>query len=201
MGLRARSVDRAWFGRNGFWSRGDFEGAVRESVSWGAFGLLLTLLANVAADYSSGKYLTMAALEGLGPSLWNVAGSLGLVFFGAFLIRPGLAGTAYLANLLLSGTHSLGACMAGVILGGLLVQIPAMVVDHGWGWLSIWTVVLSVGLSMCVLMNLFAWYIGWLVKQQGPFQNWLNGIGARYRISAGLFFVLMPLIALVTQKV
>lgn len=133
MRLRARSVDRAWFHRNGFWCGGDFEGAVRESVSWGAFGLLLTLLANVAADHSSGKYLTMAALEGLGPSLWNVAGSVGLVFFGAFLIRPGLAGTAYLANLLLSGTHSLGACMAGVILGGLLVQIPAMVVDHGWG--------------------------------------------------------------------
>lgn len=200
MRLRARSVDRAWFYRNGFWSRGEFEGAVRDSVTWGISGLLLVLLATVATDYSSGEYLTIAAGEGLGPRLWNVIGTAGLVFFGVFLMRP-LAGTAYLANLFLSGTHSLGAFMAGLILGGFLLQIPAMFVDHGWVWLSIWTVVLSVGLATCVLMNFCVWYIGWLVKQQGPFLNWLNGIGVKYRISVGVFFALMPLVSLIIQKV
>lgn len=33
--LRAKSIDRAWLDRNGFWPRGEYEGAVRESVSWG----------------------------------------------------------------------------------------------------------------------------------------------------------------------
>lgn len=199
--VRARSIDRAWLDRNGFWPQGEFAGVVRNYVSWGAAGVLLMLLATVVTDHSSGQYLRMAASEGLGPTLWNVFGTAGMMFFGVFLMLPGLGGMAYLANQLLSGTHSLGTFMTGLILGGFLVQVPAMLADYGWGWLSIWTAVLTVGLSICVLMNFFVWYMGWLVKQQGPFLNWLSGVGMRYRIPVGVFFVLMPLVSLITQKV
>lgn len=199
--VRARSIDRAWLVRNGFWPQGEFSGVVQNYVSWAAAGVLLVLLATVVTNHSSGQYLRTAASEGLGSTLWNVFGTAGMMFFGVFLMLPSLGVVAYLANQLLSGTHSLGTFMTGLILGGFLVQIPAMVSGYGWGWLSIWTAVLIVGLTVCVLFNFAVWYMGWLVKQQGPFRNWLNGVGMRYRIPVGLFFILMPLVSLITQKV
>ncbi|WP_248796825.1 hypothetical protein [Pseudomonas sp. MWU13-2105] len=193
------NIDKAWLKRNGFFCKDAFVAEALKYLKIACAGMLLTLLAGIAPPSLHPEYLKNASFQGLGPELWNVAGTPGLIGLGLFVLFPKRRFFAGCARIALEISYSVGTLMTGVFAGWFLVEAPLMLTKHGFVWTLFFGGVAIVGLSICALMNGFVWYLSWLIRGDMAFQNWLNELKIIHRAAIGAFFVLMPTLTYIFQ--
>jgi hypothetical protein len=193
------SVDKAWLVRNGFFCKKAFAEQARKQLQLALIGLLLVFAAKWAPAILHPEMLAKARDQGLGPELWNVAGTPGLIGLGLFILFPTARVFAASGIIALEISYSLGAVMVGVFAGEFLIAAPQELQMHGAGWTLFIGVIAAIALTACALMNYVVWYLSWLVRGDIRFQNWLTSLPVTHRIALGLFFVLMPALTYVFQ--
>ncbi len=148
------------------------------------------------------SYLEAAILEGLGPHLWNVMGSLGIILFGFAVLFPRSKCFATGAYHILANAHAVGALAIGLLLGQLTTGLASAPAD-----IAIWRFwLIGLGgafmLLLVFLFNFCLWYLGYLATSTQCGVNFFDCVEKlSFPFRAGSLCFLLVLIAILLSPV
>lgn len=148
------------------------------------------------------SYLEAAILEGLGPHLWNVMGSLGIIFFGFAVLFPRSKCFATGAHHILTNAHAVGALAIGLLLGQLTTELASAPAN-----IAIWRFwLIGLGgafvLLLVFLFNFCLWYLGYLATSTRCSVNFFGCVEKlSLRFRAGSLCFLLVLVAVLLSPV
>jgi len=155
-------------------------------------------------EYLPHAYFEAAISEGIGPRLWNVLGSLGLVLFGLLLLFPRSKFLGKSAHHVLSNTFAIGGLTFGLAMGRLIFGLANESINmEAWRlWLAgAGTFVLVV---QVIFLKFSLWVMGCLAKpdQNGERTLLWNVQKVRLPLRFVVFSILaaVPTVALMLEK-
>lgn len=166
-----------------------------------AFALVL-LVANYK-EYLPSVYLEAAISEGIGPHLWNVIGTLGLVLVGVALIFPRSKFIAKSAHQILINTYAIGGLSFGLLSGQLAAALPT-----AWAKVATWKAwLIGAGgiflVLQVLLLNFSLWYLGHLMasrENSDGFLHRVERVAIPVRLAAFALFAVLPVALLFLEK-
>lgn len=144
-------------------------------------------------------YLEAAILEGLGPHLWNVMSSLGIILFEFAILFPRLKCFAIGAHQILKNAHAVGALATGLLLGQLTNGLASAPANTAF-W-TVWLMGLG-GAFVLLLVSLFnfcLWYLGYLATSTQCSVNFFDCVeklSFRFRAGISCFSLMLVVILL-----
>ncbi|MCV2439849.1 hypothetical protein [Paucibacter sp. DJ2R-2] len=170
---------------------------------WAVPSFLFVWLVSRFRDYLPAAYLESAISEGIGPHLWNVVGTLGLVLVGFALLFPRSRLIARSAYYVLINTNAIGGLSFGLLFGQLFTRFAASTKN-----LALWKVWLMGAGGVCLAIQVLAlnfslWYLGHLMATREASDGFLHRverIDFPLRLFAFLFFGTFPVILLFMEK-
>ena len=144
-------------------------------------------------------YLQAAISEGIGPHLWNVIGTLGLVLFGLALLFPRVHFIARSAHQVLINTFAIGGLSFGLLFGQLATALVSATANIAtWkAWL-----IGAGGLFLAIqvlALNFSLWYFSQLMasrEEADHFLHQVERVALRLRVAAFLVISVTPLVLL-----
>ncbi|MCV2437181.1 hypothetical protein [Paucibacter sp. DJ2R-2] len=166
---------------------------------WAAPSFLIVWLVARFRNYLPATYLESAISEGIGPHLWNVVGTLGLVLVGFALLFPRSRFVARSAYHVLINTYAIGGLSFGLLFGQLFSTFTASTKN-----LALWKTWLmgagGVFLAIQVLaLNFSLWYLGHLMASREANDGFLHRVervAFPLRFFSFLVFATVPVILL-----
>jgi len=170
---------------------------------WAAPSFLIVWLVADYREHVPSAYLEAAISEGIGPHLWNVIGTLGLVLVGFALLFPRSRFIARSAYQVLINTYAIGGLSFGLLFGQLATTLASATANvAAWkAWLmGAGSVFLAV---QTLTLNFSLWYLGHLMASREASDGFLHrfeGVALRLRIFAFLFLAVLPITLLFMEK-
>jgi len=189
------------FDRGALWSNEAASEGVKVVAGWAIPAFFFVLLVSHLASYRPVSYLEKAVAEGIGPHLWNVIGTLGLVLVAISLLLPGSRFLAKSAYQVLINTYAIGGLSFGLLFGQLAAAVAT---SNTESWLK-WVVGLG-GLALAVqvlFLNFSLWYLGHLMasrEKSDGFLHRVEKVHLRGRVVAALIVGGIPAILLCMEK-
>lgn len=170
-------------------------------LAWATPAAVVVTLTRWRGRNTSVRYLDSAIAEGIGPHLWNVVGTLGLVLFGLFILQPNSRWIAVAANNVLINTFAIGALTFGLLFGQ---WSNAFATANLQRW-QIWAYGAGSGVlfSMVLVLNFFLWYLSFLSAPERlniGFAANLSKIDFPLRYFLGIPLVTMPVLLLLMEQ-
>lgn len=164
-------------------------------VGWWAIPAFLSVW--IVAHYRQhlpASYLECAINEGIGPHLWNVIGTLGLIFVGIALVFPESRFIAQSAHQILINTYAIGGLSFGLIFGQLTTSIASANIEKWKIWLmSAGAVALAI---QVIFLNFSLWYLGHLMssrQKDDGFMHRVTKVHLRIRLIAASIIIVVPI--------
>lgn len=170
---------------------------------WAAPSFLIVWLVARYREHVPSAYIEAAISEGIGPHLWNVVGTLGLVLVGFALLFPRSRFIARSAYQVLINTYAIGGLSFGLLFGQLATALASAAVNvASWkAWLmGTGGVFLAV---QALALNFSLWYLGHLMASREASDGFLHrveGVALRLRVVAFLFLAVLPITLLFMEK-
>lgn len=105
------------FDRTALWSSHIAKEGALIVFWWAAPAFLIVWFVARYREYVPSAYFEAAISEGIGPHLWNVVGTLGLLLVGLALLFPGSRFIARSAYQVLINTYAIGGLSFGLLFG------------------------------------------------------------------------------------
>jgi len=191
----------ALFDRSALWSTQVAKEGAFVAFWWGlpAF-LVVWCVANFPHSLPL-LYLSAAISEGIGPHLWNVIGTLGLVLVGLALLFPKSKYLAKSAYQVLINTYAIGGLSFGLLFGQLATSIASANIQQWKLWLlGVGGVFLAIQL---LLLNFSLWYLGHLMVSRefgSDFLSRVERVHWRLRVLAAALIAGLPVVLLFAEK-
>lgn len=169
--------------------------------AWATPAALVVSLTRWRGRFTSVKYLDSAIAEGIGPHLWNVVGTLGIVLFGLFILQPRSRWIAVAANNVLINTYAIGALTFGLLFGQWSNAFASANLQR---W-QIWANGAGFGFlfSMVLVLNFSLWYLSFLstpARLSTGFAASLSKIDFRLRSLLGVPLMAGPVLLLLMEQ-
>ncbi|VVE84324.1 hypothetical protein [Pandoraea sputorum] len=137
----------------------------RVGLAWAVLSFLAVCGIACFGEHLPSQYLNDAVSQGIGPTLWNVVGVLGMALFGFGVMFPEVRWVTNAAREVLVSTYGIGSLMFGLLAGLLLTSFPELAAKVEIGR------ALAMGLSGIILLsaagvlNFAVWCLGALMVQ------------------------------------
>ncbi|AJY40565.1 hypothetical protein I6G56_32645 [Burkholderia humptydooensis] len=150
------------FARSDFWPGRTLFEAFTVLAAWVLPAIAGVIVTGWLGSHRSVTYLQAAIQEGIGPHIWNVFATLGMVLFGMLVAAPRQKWLALAAHQVMLNTYSLGALMLGLLLGQWIGigAPPASGLLHAF----LRTAGMGVLFSIAFGLNLAVWYVAFLAS-------------------------------------
>ena len=183
------------FNKNSLPSGKDLVSPVIIFIFWVIPAFLFVIFVEYISYYHNTDYFGKAITEGIGPVLWNVISTFGVLAFGLAITFPTKI-TFRAANSVLENGYAIGCLTIGLILGKIMVTWgETSTFIEGWRtYLFGFGILLSV--FMVALMNLAVWYLSFLSDPDGKLFIRIKNTHWFFRLSIGVLLTLVSSIAL-----
>jgi hypothetical protein len=179
------NLSAAGFSRSSVWNTQ----LVFRDLSTGAFWYIAAIAASIYAALLPSSiisgYIQKGADQTLGPILWNIVATAGLIGFGLILIAPGVALISKWSRHVL-----LSAFVSGCLMLGTLTFRYFTLLDNPGGELGAqyWMMVVLAGvlLIVCYVLNLMILYLATLIHPSAAFMMSLKRLTPSLRIGSGI---------------
>ncbi|MGZ8183880.1 MAG: hypothetical protein ACXWT1_18155 [Methylobacter sp.] len=187
------------FSRSDFSPKPELGKAAIIFLAWALPAVIAVTFTRWRAHFASVEYFDTAISEGIGPHLWNVVGTVGVVLFSLFILAPRAKWLAVAANNVFVNTYAIGALTFGLLFGQWVNAFASANLDRwqawaygaGFGFLFV----------LVIALNFSVWYLGYLTmptRINTGFAVKLSTIDFRVRAVLGLllgtvtvFFLMM----------
>jgi hypothetical protein len=168
---------------------------------WASPAFALALIAAKCQKHLPSAYLKAAIEEGIGPHLWNLIGTIGLIFVGLAFLFPRARFIARSAYQVLINTYAIGGLTLGLALGqfAAAVTVSRMAVWRTW--------LIGAGAAFLalqvLLLNFSLWYLGNLMvsgEENDGFLYRVARVHFRIRLCAAVFVIGLSVIVLFMEK-
>lgn len=191
------------FDRGALWSSHVAKEGASVVFWWAAPSFLIVCLVARFREHVPSAYLQSAISEGIGPHLWNVVGTLGLVLVGFALLFPGSRFIARSAYQVLINTYAIGGLSFGLLFGQLATALASATAN-----IALWkTSLLGIGgvflAVQALTLNFSLWYLGHLMASREACDGFLHRVervALRLRLVAFLFLAALPITLLFMEK-
>jgi hypothetical protein len=200
--IRAYVLEQlALFDRTALWSSKVAKEGVLVAFWWAVPAFFLVCSVEKFHQKLPSTYLEAAISEGIGPHLWNVIGTLGLVLVGFALLFPKSKYVAKCAHQVLINTYAIGGLSFGLLFGQLATSIASANIEQWKLWLlGVGGVFLAIQL---LLLNFSLWYLGHLMVSRefgSDFLNRVERVHWRLRVFAAALIAGLPVVLLFAEK-
>lgn len=139
------------------------------------------------------QYLNAAFNEGIGPHLWNVIGTMGLVLTAFAILVPTLKWPARWAASILMNTYAIGGLSFGILAGQFVSAIASSNIEL-WRT-SLIGVTGFILLANAILLNFATWLLGGLVSRDSrlEFMSKIADVDFRLRFLVALTIGGLPI--------
>ena len=187
------------FNSANLWSRRSALEGMRILLGWAVPSFSFVLAVDRFHEHVPSVYLQAAISEGIGPHLWNVIGTLGLVLFGLALLFPRVHFIARSAHQVLINTFAIGGLSFGLLFGQLATALVSATANIAtWkAWL-----IGAGGLFLAIqvlALNFSLWYFSQLMasrEEADHFLHQVERVALRLRVAAFLVISVTPLVLL-----
>lgn len=191
------------FDRAALWSSHVAQEGVLVIFWWAAPSFLIVWLVARYREHVPSAYLEAAISEGIGPHLWNVVGTLGLVLVGFALLFPRSQFIARSAHQVLINTYAIGGLSFGLLFGQLATALASAAAN-----VALWKAwFMGAGgvflVFQALVLNFSLWYLGHLMASREASDGFLHraeGVDLRLRFVAFLLFAVLPVTLLFMER-
>lgn len=191
------------FDRAALWSPSIAKGGALVVFWWAAPSFSLVWLVAHYRENLPSAYLEAAISEGIGPHLWNVIGTLGLVLVGFALLFPRSRFIARGAYQVLINTYAIGGLSFGLLFGQLATVFASATANvAAWKAWLLGTGSIFLAFQVIVL-NFSLWYLGHLMASREASDGFLHRVervDLRLRVFAFFLLALLPIALLFMEK-
>ena len=179
-----------------------FKKSLIDSLYWLVPAFLFVILTKNKIDYLPNKYFEKAISEGIGPTLWNVIGAMGLFFLGLLFLFPSVYFFAKATQRLLENAYSIGLLSLGLIVGEIFFWFPNIISNYSHSKNIIIATIIIILIIVIYLMNYSLYYVGQLLEERNneiDFRNLVKKLELRIRIIFFVFFSIFPCVFLISE--
>ncbi len=181
------------FKKNDFWPGQQWKEAAKIFFLWAVPAIAFILITKYFESFRTVEYYNEAISQGIGGNFWNVMCVIGATFFGLSLVFIKIKSFSYIANQILRNAYAIGALTFGLLFGQFLCLLPEV-----GQYLSDWRFYLFGAFSAVLfivfaILNLFAWYLSYLVQWQGKFHLRINQLHYLIHIIPGWMIVCLSI--------
>ncbi len=156
------------------------------------------------------NYILKALNEGVSVYLWNVMGTIGLIFLGIaiiFIKERVSQGILKQSNNILLNTFKAGLLAFGVLAGKAFIILLYDFHPHIWWQKWFFGIMLPIMLLAVLIINSFLWYISILIynpnmpNQKTSIMEKIESIPALYRVSfSTIFLIVLPIVITIIKR-
>ncbi|WP_297867926.1 hypothetical protein [uncultured Flavobacterium sp.] len=179
-----------------------FKKSLIDSLYWLVPAFLFVILTKNKIDYLPNKYFEKAISEGIGPTLWNVIGAMGLFFLGLFFLFPSVYFFAKATHRLVENAYSIGLLSLGLIVGEIFFWFPSIIPNFSHSKNIIIAIIITILIIIIYLMNYSLYYVGQLLEERNneiDFRHLVKKLELRIRITFFVIFSIIPCIFLLSE--
>lgn len=191
------------FDRAALWSSHIAKKGALVIFSWATPSVLIVWLVARYRKHVPSAYLEAAISEGIGPHLWNVVGTLGLVLVGFALLFPRSRFIARSAYQVLINTYAIGGLSFGLLFGQLATALTSAAANVA-SWKAWFMGAGGFFLAVQALtFNFSLWYLGHFMASREASDGFLHrveGVALRLRLAAFLFLAVLPITLMFMEK-
>lgn len=148
------------FDRSDFSPRPELGKAATIFLAWALPAVIAVTFARWRGRFTSVEYFDRAISEGIGPHLWNVIGSVGVILFSGFILAPRTKWLVVAANNVLVNTYAIGALMFGLLFGQWANAFASASLDRWQAWA--YGAGFGFLFAVVIALNFSIWYLGYL---------------------------------------
>lgn len=191
------------FDKTALWHPNVVKESLLPLLGWASPAFLIVCLVARYREHVPSAYLEAAISEGIGPHLWNVVGTLGLVLVGFALLFPRSRFIAKSAYQVLINTYAIGGLSFGLLFGQLATALSSAATN-----VALWKAWLmgagSIFLAVQALsLNFSLWYLGHLMASREASDGFLHRVervDLRLRVIGFFFLAVLPTTLLFMEK-
>ena len=166
--------------------KGKTSKAINIFFGWFLSSSIYVFVITWLSSFKSVDYLSTAIEEGIGPTLWNVMGSIGIMLFLLSIMLYPLKAFAKAAEVTLENTFAVGSLMFGLLLGQLISTSTDMITNlETW---KLWVIFpfTIVSFLVALALNAGVWYLSFLIKTDGLFYQKLGKFNPATRVISSI---------------
>lgn len=190
------------FDKNFFTYNMNFKKSLTDSLYWLIPAFLFVILTKNEINYLPNKYFEKAISEGIGPTLWNVIGAIGLFFLGLFFLFPSVYFFTKATQRFVENAYSIGLLSLGLIVGEIFFWFPSIISSFSYSKNIIIATIITILIIVIYMMNYSLYYIGQLLEERSieiDFRYLVKKLELRIRITFFILFSIIPCIFLLSE--
>ncbi|MDN2696863.1 hypothetical protein O0882_11075 [Janthinobacterium sp. SUN073] len=162
---------------------------------WSIPSFFFALLQKIEGHNFPSLYIKSAVEEGIGPHIWNIFGSIGLVFFGLTIIAPKFKFFRISASQILLNTYAMGALSIGLMIGNLLIIFESSRFDL-WNEILL-KISFFLSFTTIIIINFAIWYCSKIIgkeEQNDSLIDLFAKVDTKIRLPLGLSIATLPIV-------
>ncbi len=175
--------------------REEFLEGITIFLYWSIPSFFFALLQKIENHNFPSLYIKSAVEEGIGPHIWNIFGSIGLVFFGLTIIAPRFKFFRISASQILLNTYAMGSLSIGLMTGNLSIIFDSSRIDF---WNEIFLKIsFFLLLTTIVTINFATWYCAKIIgkeEQKDCLTHLLTKVDIKIRLVLGILIAILPIV-------
>lgn len=177
-----------------FSSLQNWQAIARPALYWLSSATAMVLLLKLVESHHNANYdfLDLALAEAVGPNLWNLVGTFGLVTLGLNVIFPMSNQISHATGNILTTVYIAGATMTGIWIGQFLILLPELAL-HLSDWRTYFYVpLITVLLAYLGVINFGIGCLAHLSDQGNGFLPSLRRVSLAVRLPVGTILICLP---------